>query len=335
MSVLTGDQIRGMGIIKGARDDLFRGASYDIRVGKEFLSPGAAEIDALKQGGVLRIPAHDFVILESEEGFAMPKNVVGRYDLRRAVFPRGLLLQPGLHLDPGYKGKLVSFLFNLSADAVTLRRGDTFASVEFSFTSQDVSDDKLHASYRQPEPMGFEDLLPAVRARESGLAQLYERFERQREDFEDFSTDLKTAMAGTRDTVRDVHRRLDGLLGTVLMVVAFLVAVVGLTVGPQQVASVLTLREGIDVMPVVYVVAGAFVAVVVIMTCIICYIMTRLWHPYELTGERVGELLPQLEQQLEKRLTERVLERLNSKLRAAALEVVPEVVREEMRRRQA
>lgn len=62
--------------------------------------------------------------------------IAGRFDLKLKAIYKGLISQQATQVEPCYKGKLYCFVHNLGSHAVTLTKGDKFATIEFSYVGQ-------------------------------------------------------------------------------------------------------------------------------------------------------------------------------------------------------
>ena len=117
-------------------------ASYDIRLGdRALLSRGEQEIDFSKEGvKQLKIGPGDFALVLSKEKFKMPLNMVGHIGGKSQLGRRGLTLQAGLQIDPGFDGYLVMGLYNASPKNLYLEHEQPFATVDFYKLSTPVEE---------------------------------------------------------------------------------------------------------------------------------------------------------------------------------------------------
>lgn len=142
MCVLPKQEIKKLiiekNMIEEKDDNCCRPASYDLRVGN-VLSYKGKKYDIQSEGKLVFEP-HEVAYIESKEIFNIPPNIVARYDLRMDFQRQGLLLQAGLHLDPGFFGRVYSLLFNLSNDKIEIKYLQTFASMEFSHLVNDTEE---------------------------------------------------------------------------------------------------------------------------------------------------------------------------------------------------
>jgi deoxycytidine triphosphate deaminase len=140
--VLTAEDIRP--IIKwGFDEDYLRAASYDLRAGHEVILCGQnkLQIDHLKRnsGDVgVTVGAFETVIFSTHEILEIPCDVVGRFDLRITWGMKGLFLQVGPQIEPGYIGRLFGALLNVTGAPVTIPFEKALLTVEFHYTCKPV-----------------------------------------------------------------------------------------------------------------------------------------------------------------------------------------------------
>ena len=101
---------------------------YDLRIGREYKDHRDRGKHTLPAKGTFRIAPGAAVIVETEESVHLPRRFFA------LVVPRVGILQRGLSntmskVDPGYRGRLLVTLFNLSKRAVILKRHERFCSL--------------------------------------------------------------------------------------------------------------------------------------------------------------------------------------------------------------
>jgi len=104
-------------------------ASYDMTVGEKYWKKGVRKLDGTD---VIVIEPGEFVVIQSEEYLMLPPCFSGRFDLTVSMFCKGLILSNGPQVDPGFEGRLFCLLFNASNVSVELKKGDHYASIEFT-----------------------------------------------------------------------------------------------------------------------------------------------------------------------------------------------------------
>lgn len=188
-------------------NNCIKGASYDLHVGNVIAYKG--ERYNIKEAGELTIGKHEIAYIESEETLNIPQYMVARYDLRMEFQRKGLMLQAGLHMDPGYSGKVFSLLFNLSNEPVTLGYQKPFASMEFSYLAKreeaDEESRKTDQVYKQP-------LYTLETIKRSGMGQLLsdtENTKKQTETTLKIIEELRTRQERHVERVDESVSRLD------------------------------------------------------------------------------------------------------------------------------
>jgi deoxycytidine triphosphate deaminase len=119
-------------------EDELRPASYDLHVGSEYYvcRDNKDERVPLEPDAQLEIPANGLVYVATQERFNIPYYMVARYSLQVTQVYRGLLIENGLQIDPGYHGRIFVAVHNFTDQPRSLARGQPFLSIEFGRTTQ-------------------------------------------------------------------------------------------------------------------------------------------------------------------------------------------------------
>lgn len=117
-----------------------RRSSYDLTVGGEYycgMNDECGEIVAkeLRQGHTFMIPPHGICFILSSEALHLPVDVTAKVSLRMSHVYHGLVLTSQPPFDPGYKGRVIVMIHNLSSIARPLKRGERVATIEFTRVS--------------------------------------------------------------------------------------------------------------------------------------------------------------------------------------------------------
>lgn len=156
VGTLTGEQIKAAKLIQGGDDACFRAMSYDLRVGTIIDPRGECQT-------TYKIPAQGIVEVIAAENVALPLDVAGHVSVKTSLCNEGLLaLNIGI-VDPGYSGKISSFLVNFGKDEQLLAEGDVFLRATFQkLNSQSriaeehpTSDDEYIRSRQKQVVAGF------------------------------------------------------------------------------------------------------------------------------------------------------------------------------------
>lgn len=108
-----------------------KGASYDLLLGDEYYYDGRIK-HLTDTSSFLTIEPYDYAIVSCKERARIPRDVIGKFGLTVGLFCQGIILSNGPQIDPGFNGTLFCLLFNTSNQAVHLKRGMHYATIEFN-----------------------------------------------------------------------------------------------------------------------------------------------------------------------------------------------------------
>ena len=106
-------------------------ATYDLRVGRQAATTSAKKMVNVEEDGYVSLAPGDFGVVTVLEEIAIGPQLAGRFGLRSKFARKGLIATTGPQIDPGYRGRLIVGLTNLTPRPVTLSFKDDFLSVEF------------------------------------------------------------------------------------------------------------------------------------------------------------------------------------------------------------
>ncbi len=136
-AVLLSDQIQFLadevGLVEPFDEKYLRPAAYDLRVGNSYYIDDVRK-DLTEES--IEIPANGLVYIRTKEKFNIPYYLVARYSLRVHQVYRGLLIDNGLHIDPGYSGYIWIPVHNFTTQPRILPQGQEFISIEFNRTTR-------------------------------------------------------------------------------------------------------------------------------------------------------------------------------------------------------
>lgn len=122
--------IEGGTLLKNADVQNVNGASYDLSLGDQYWQNGKKQtLD--EDNGFIQLKRGDFVIVSSKEIAELPNDIAARFDLTVGLFCRGVILSNGPQVDPGFRGRLICSLFNLSNSTFDLKRDQHYSTLEF------------------------------------------------------------------------------------------------------------------------------------------------------------------------------------------------------------
>jgi len=134
--ILTDQQIRearaaGDITIEPFEDKQVQAATYDLRVGDQGASTSSKRKVDIRQEGYILLAPGDFAVVTVLEELRLGPQYAARFGLRSKYARKGLLATTGPQIDPGYHGRLIIGVTNLTPKAVPLPYKDDLVSVEF------------------------------------------------------------------------------------------------------------------------------------------------------------------------------------------------------------
>jgi len=112
-------------------EELLQPASYDLRVGHQAASSSEKRVFDLAKEGFIEIKPGDFVVVLTHEKLKLDVQHTARFGLTSSHARKGLIATVGPQVDPGFQGRLVVGLTNLSSKPIALPYKDKFLTIEF------------------------------------------------------------------------------------------------------------------------------------------------------------------------------------------------------------
>jgi len=132
-------------------------ATYDFRVGHQGATTTSKKIVDIKKTGYLLLQPGDFgVIIVLEEVRLGPQHV-GRFGLRSKYARKGLIATTGPQIDPGFHGRLIIGITNLTPKPISLPYKDNLVSVEFH-RLEEPSTKPYSGPYQNKMELGAEEI---------------------------------------------------------------------------------------------------------------------------------------------------------------------------------
>jgi len=119
-------------------DDQVQAATYDLRVGDEAVTTSSTEVRNLVEKGFVIFEPGDFGFVVTKEIVELSPEYVARFGLRSKFARKGLIGITGPQIDPGYRGRLIIGLSNLTPNPISLAHEEHLVSVEFHKLSRPV-----------------------------------------------------------------------------------------------------------------------------------------------------------------------------------------------------
>jgi dCTP deaminase len=162
--VLLSDRIAAcvaeFGMIEPFSPDRLRAAGYELSIGDEVCVGG--EIQPLKDApgdNVFTLRPFEVAVIKIHERLNLPRNIIGRWNIKVGLAYKGLVWVGGPQVDPGWVGNLSCPIYNLSDKPVILRLHDPIAVIDFVVTTP-FSEGKCREFERPPKRVTFDDYTP-------------------------------------------------------------------------------------------------------------------------------------------------------------------------------
>ena len=131
----------------------------------------------------LYIPADAICYVLTTESVKMPNNLTASISLSFGLIKKGVMLAAQPPYDPGYEGKTVALLHNLSDEEVEISKGDHILNIVFNELSSPVEENNLYSGNYQ----GLESLKQyCTNVKKGAVFVLKEDLEKQRKKVENF-----------------------------------------------------------------------------------------------------------------------------------------------------
>lgn len=139
------DYVRATGMLFPFEPDPAKGklksASYEV----DFLGDlhfinvsGKYDVSIIESEKTYELPKNSIAFLFTETTFRLPDYIAARFNLRISFVHAGLLLGTGPLIDPGFAGRLLIPLHNLTSDPYPIKGGEGVIWVEFTKLSNNV-----------------------------------------------------------------------------------------------------------------------------------------------------------------------------------------------------
>ena len=195
-------------------EEFLEPATYDLRVGERAAVTTSSRPINLAEVKMLTLEPGAMAILQSLEVLTLSSHIVGRIGPKSMLLRRGVIAATGPQIDPGFHGRLIVNLINLSPRTFVLRYGAPFLSVEFHYLSE-PPEHPYAGEYQDRTELSAEELEILFAYQSPTLAEIHRGFAEIRDnlretagfrrDFTRFEEDvrsgigaLQTQMAGLR-----------------------------------------------------------------------------------------------------------------------------------------
>ena len=183
-------------------------ATYDLRVGEKGATTSTKKLVNIKESGFLLLQPGDFGVLTVLEELRLGPQYAARFGLRSKYARKGLIATTGPQIDPGYHGRLIVGITNLTPKRVSLPFKDDFVSVEFHRLEEPTTK-PYDGPYQDKLDLGPEDIEAIIESEGMALSEML--------------TTLRSLSANVGMLTKEV-RILEYAIGFGITVIAVLVA---------------------------------------------------------------------------------------------------------------
>ena len=174
--ILTDRQIReadekGDIVIEPFDEGQIEPATYDLRVGEQGTTTSIKRLVNIRETGSLLLAPGDFAVVTVHETIKLGPQYAARFGLRSKFARKGLIATTGPQIDPGFYGRLIIGLTNLTPRSVSLPYKDDFISVEFHRLEEPVSE-PYSGPYQGRTELGPEDIEAIMESEGMALSEV-------------------------------------------------------------------------------------------------------------------------------------------------------------------
>lgn len=193
--ILTAQQIvaaykKGDIVISPFSDDQVQAATYDLRVGDQGATTSTKRLINIKDVGYLSIAPGDFGILITLEELRLGPQYAARLGLRSKYARKGLIATTGPQIDPGYHGRLIVGITNLTPKSVTLPFKDDLLSIEFH-KLEEATTKPYSGPYQGKMELGTEEIEAITESEGMALSEMLTTMRSLSKNVGALSTDMR------------------------------------------------------------------------------------------------------------------------------------------------
>lgn len=166
-------------------------ATYDLRVGEQGATTSTKMISNIRETGYLLLQPGDFGIVAVLEELRFGPQYCGRFGLRSKYARKGLIATTGPQIDPGYHGRLVIGITNLTPKAISLPYKDDFVSVEIH-RLEEATSKPYSGPYQDRMFLGPEDIEAVTEAEGMALSEVINTLRSLSHNVAALTSELKT-----------------------------------------------------------------------------------------------------------------------------------------------
>jgi len=166
-------------------------SSYDFKVGRALIAGrGVAE----KKDFPLYLKPGDWMEIESLETIKVSQKIGVIMGMPSGMSRKGILAFSGMHIDPGYRGRIFITLFNPSSDTYTIEHGQKLCTAIF-FNFNELPSRSYSGKHQDQYGFPEKDIEWMIRLKAPTIADAIKSVEK----LEQMIDALKTDMTGVKD----------------------------------------------------------------------------------------------------------------------------------------
>ncbi len=209
-------------VIEPFQEENVQAASYDMRVGKQGATVSRKKLLDLEKERYLMLEPGDTGIIVSLEAIHLDHQHTGRFGLRSKYTRKGLIASTGPQIDPGFEGRIILTITNLSLKAVVLPYKEALMTVEFHRLEEPTSH-PYQGEYQGRFELGAEEMEFILEQESISLPEIIKTLGILAEDVKG----LRDSVKALRDSVNSLKWSIPLIVGFGIAVIAALVALRG------------------------------------------------------------------------------------------------------------
>jgi len=222
--ILTDGQIReavksGEICIEPFEERLVQPASYDFRVGRQGATTSKKVITDIEKEGYLLLEPGDFTVITVFERVKLSPQHVARFGLRSKYAREGLIATTGPQIDPGFEGRLILGLTNLTPKQIILAFKEELVTLEFHRLEK-PTDNPYKGPYQGVDELRPEDIAMIVQGEGMALSEVLAVL-----------SSLNKTVGALGGDVKDLTKDISNLKWVIPIIITIGIAVMGIIVG--------------------------------------------------------------------------------------------------------
>ena len=194
-------------------------ASYDLRVGNQGATTSSKRVVDVRSAGFVILEPGDFGVITVHEKIGLDTQHAARFGLRSKYARKGLIATTGPQIDPGFRGRLIIGLTNLTPRPVPVPYLDDIVSVEFHRLEEPV-ETPYSGPYQDRMELGAEEIEFIAESEGMALSEMIHTLRSLSENVGILTKDV-SLLTGE---VRSIKRSMPVILAIGLAVIGYVAA---------------------------------------------------------------------------------------------------------------